>query len=439
MPDIAEEQVVAAWQRRISNGGKLTTRDGKHVSIIYPGRTNDDRGADICDAVIAIEDDILKGDIEFHVKTSDWLVHRHHQNSTYNRVVLHVVGWSDIGEVKLEDGGHVCTLALAESPAQFEIEPSGKATHSRSGKPCSKAGLRKETLEVLDKAGRERFWRKSAEFQTVLTHAAAPQCLYRGIMGALGYSKNKVPFMELAERVPLSRLQSFLASALSDKDCLESMQALLLGVAGLLPGQRPTSGADEEFITRLEEKWCSLDCSTTMSFKDWHFFKVRPNNLPTIRIVAMTHLLLRYRDGIFEALLDLFNRTALNAFHEVMGKALVVTATGYWESHFDFGVPRRIEGTAILGSARAAEIVINVILPFMAALGRVSSKRELEEKALIRYQSHAALERNTVERHMIKQLQLEGKPVSSAQRQQGLLHIYHSFCRQGECRQCPLV
>ena len=73
------------------SGAKLTTKNGKPLKIIYPGRINDDRGADFRDAVIATGRRLIKGDIEIHVKDSDWRAHRHHRNPIYNRVILHVV------------------------------------------------------------------------------------------------------------------------------------------------------------------------------------------------------------------------------------------------------------------------------------------------------------------------------------------------------------
>jgi len=39
---------------------------------------------------------------------------------------------------------------------------------------------------------------------------------------------------------------------------------------------------------------------------------------------------------------------------------------------------------------------------------------------------------------MKNQLGLDSRLVNSAQRQQGLIHIYNSLCTQGRCDSCPL-
>ena len=88
-----ESLIVKIWQHLLSIGTELTTERGKPLKIIYPGRINDDRGADFRDAVLATNRGLIKGDIEVHVKSSDWQAHRHHQDPAYNRVILHVVMW----------------------------------------------------------------------------------------------------------------------------------------------------------------------------------------------------------------------------------------------------------------------------------------------------------------------------------------------------------
>ena len=88
---LRENEVIKLWQQLLLNRRKLTTEGGEPIRIIYPGRSNDDQGADFSEAVIATRRGVIKGDIEVHVKSSGWLAHRHHQNPAYNRVILHVV------------------------------------------------------------------------------------------------------------------------------------------------------------------------------------------------------------------------------------------------------------------------------------------------------------------------------------------------------------
>ena len=168
-------------------------------------------------------------------------------------------------------------------------------------------------------------------------------------------------------------------------------------------------------------------------------FKVRPNNSPIRRLVAMTYLILRYRRrGIFEELVGLVKEVPTSQSNRRLEKGLVVTTSDYWASHFDFSSGSRIRSSAILGSGRAADITVNVLLPFTFAWSHFTSQPELERKAFDLYCHYPKLAVNAVERHMTEQLGLSSSLVNSAQRQQGLIHIYNSLCTQGRCEECAL-
>ena len=91
--NLTESQIVKIWRHQLLDKAELTTEGGEPIKIIYPGRVNDDRGADFRDAVIATSRGLITGDIEVHVKSSGWRVHQHHRDPVYNRVILHVVMW----------------------------------------------------------------------------------------------------------------------------------------------------------------------------------------------------------------------------------------------------------------------------------------------------------------------------------------------------------
>jgi len=426
----------------------LATEEGEPIRIIYPGRINDDQGADLLDATIATSQGLLKGDIEVHVKSSNWRAHCHHQDPTYNRVILHVVMRRDTEvTTNLQNGGKVPILALHKyvgSPVSHWTNLAYSTVTLNT--PCHQAIERLPTsiiAEFLDSAGEARFLAKAAKFQTDLSQMEAGQSLYQGIMGALGYSKNKLPFLELARRVPLQILESLTQSKISDEECLARQQALLLGTAGLLPSQRPNwhqkNKIDDQWVEKLEQLWVSTHQTEVMSENNWHLFKIRPNNFPIRRIVAMSYLTLRYREkGIFDGVVNRIKEIAVSKGHHRMEKALLITTKGYWASHFDFGSGSKLRIPTLLGSSRAADITVNVLLPFTFAWGKLTAQPELVRKASALYRHYPKLVVNTVEKHMRKQLRLSSNLVNSARRQQGLIHIYNTLCSQGKCHCCPL-
>ena len=121
-----------------------------------------------------------------------------------------------------------------------------------------------------------------------------------------------------------------------------------------------------------------------------------------------------------------------------LDEALQVLADGYWAEYLDFGLPRRKGIPALIGRERAADIVVNVLLPYAIAWSQVNSRRKLVVKILELYRHYPRLAENTLERHMRNQLGINSYLVNSAQRQQGLIHIYRTLCSQGRCCNCPI-
>lgn len=444
---LPEGQIVNIWQHLLVHRTELTTEAGEPIKIIYPGRINAEQGADFRDAVIATNRGVIKGDIEIHVKSSDWLAHRHHRNSQYNQVILHVVMWHDAkAATKHQNGESIPTLALnkyIKTPINQRLsETEPPVTLSM---PCLKATEPLTTgmlTEFLDSTGEERFLAKATKFQVDLAQTEASQCLYQGIMGALGYSQNRLPFLELAHQVPLHRLESITRNKTSDEECLSRLQALLLGTAGLLPSQRQgkcQKNRNDKWIYKLERLWTSYHPAEAMTRDEWNLFRVRPNNSPIRRIAAMSYLILRHRQkGIFDGVINMIKEVPVSQSPNRLEKGLLVTTNGYWASHLDFGLASKIKNPTLLGSGRAADIIINVLLPFISAWGKLTSQPELEKKTLNLYRHYPKLTVNTIERHMKNQLGISTSLVNSAQRQQGLIQIYNTLCTQGRCNYCPL-
>jgi hypothetical protein len=425
----SEKQAALIWQQMV--GKELPSSEDELVSVIYPGRTNGDNGPDFRDAVIANKSRLTKGDVEVHVKSSDWYSHEHHADAAYNNVILHVVMWHDCNSpTLLQSGKPVPVLCLAKALRhQAYLLPRQL--------PCFQILDRVDgqTLEkLLNAAGEERFELKARHFQAELKQEEAGQVLFRGMMRALGYAKNTKPFADLADRMPLNFIES--------RKGLVLKQALLLGTAGLLPSQRRQGEfAREKEVRELEQIWQSAGNQVkTMSESDWNFSHIYPNNSPVRRIVAQSYLLERYCAGkLLAGILQLVKEAPLPNGHRALENGLTVTGDGYWQNHFDFDVRSKTKISALLGNSKAGEIVVNVILPFASSWGELTNEPELMKKAMELYNSYPKLAENEITRHMTKQLGLEEPANFTACHQQGLIHIFRNYCREGRCSQCPLV
>lgn len=262
-------------------------------------------------------------------------------------------------------------------------------------------------------------------------------------MTALGYARNKIPFRELADRVPLRVLES-LAGGGGDEESLLPLQARLMGTAGLLPSQRASYPREERippdgWAKKLERAWKSLAPVEVMKGIAWQISPVRPNNSPLRRLAAMSYLVQRFRHkGMLHSVEEKLAGASPGKGYRELESLFLVTAAGYWASHFDFGRLTGKAAPALLGSGRAADVMINAVLPFTFARGK-RHRPETARKALDIYLGYPRLAENNLERHMKRQLGLSNRLVASAASQQGLLHLYKTMCSQGKCHICPLA
>lgn len=299
----------------------------------------------------------------------------------------------------------------------------------------AKSYTSKESLitSLID-AGEKRFTTKAALFQKNLVEKEPGQVLFRSIARALGYDKNVNPFEKLADKLPLNILES-----IKDKSSTNN-RALLLGTAGLLPSQRSMIGYDElkekTEIKQLETIWRSSNMTAVMNRSTWCFYRVRPDNFPSRRIVALSCFVTRHcQSGFLKSLMKLVGEAPGKGGYRWLEHELTVSAQGYWAGHFDFGIATT-RSSALIGRSRAAEIIINVLLPFAYAYGRLAAEPDLKRKAINLYISYPGQENNQLMRFMKQQLSLDRNDKLSAAQQQGLIHIFKTFCRYRNCHEC---
>lgn len=418
---LLEREVVKLWQSR-PGYGSLVDSQGLPVDVVYPGRPNYGRGADFRDAVVTSSGERHLGHIEFHSRVSNWHRHGHSLDPVYNQVVLHVA-WEQDKDVRttLQSGKSIPTVILSKQP-----DRDTSAGMWGADLPCRTAFLKKgreEVLAILANAGKTRFYEKAAHFLMEMGSLEAGESLYRGILEALGYSQNKRPFLELARQLPLRLLEQVIHDRTVGEADLVSVQALMLGKAGFLASRQITGYLPRGYLIKLEKAMSTLPKQDSESNLAWEFFRLRPSNHPFRRILAFTYLLQRFHPkGIIRYFLDLVSEIPPEGSYGRMEAALIVND--------------RL-GQAFLGRERAAAIIINVVLPFIYAWGQ-QSDASLSSKAVQAFIRYHRLETNSIEQHMLYQLRLKRRNIDSSCYQQGLVHIFKTFCSLGRCRECLL-
>ncbi|MDM7999951.1 MAG: DUF2851 family protein [Dehalococcoidia bacterium] len=441
---ISESFLAQVWQQQAAGREPMVTAGGDTVEVLYPGRPTNDCGPDFRDALIAFNGSTpTKGDVELHIDARDWQAHGHHRDPNYDRVILHVALRSGGAErSRLSSGRYIPVLALSQTLDVASQEwGHGLCQPPFGEQPCYQAFLRhgeESVMRLAEQAGDERFRRKARGFAAALANEDPDQVLYAGLMRSFGYSQNKEPFTRLARLLPVKALEE----AARRGDHLR-IQALLLGTAGLLPLQRRLidtehTGDSDNGAEELQRIWARYGGRQAMSISDWRFHGVRPENSPTRRIVAASHLLTRFQGRPLKAALSLLDRLPLAEVQENMEESLRVHVSGYWASHTDFGAASGWR-PALIGRSRARDMIVNVILPFCFSWADASDQGWLRDICLSLYENHPEAEENWIIRHMKARLFGDGTmKMGSARRQQGLIELYEVFCSAHACHECPL-
>jgi len=409
---------------------------GASVQVVYPGRDSAGPGCDFQDAVLIIDDKKVHGDIEIHVSSELWRSHGHHRDPSYNNIVLHVAMWEGGGlPATAHNGAVIPTVILGRYlPRNARYPGCGK----KMWRTCGHIGAvysEEILLKILHRAGFERFEQKVNKFKLELHEEDTQQVLYRHIARALGYARNTPQFEKMAQKLPLDLIREVL-----QEDEL-TLQACLFGVAGLLPSQRSGDASlfAEKEVSTLEHRWSArTDMSQQLQFSEWCFHGTRPGNHPSRRLAALGLLLQRYAyPGLSAGLLELLAHDLPGRAGRQIENGLIIEANGYWVGHYDFGVCGD-RCSALLGRGKAAEITVNAVLPYFASLALENRDISLICGVIDIYSEYHPLSENEITRYMRSMLLLDPSVRLTACRQQGLLHIYYTYCRLKDCSRCPI-
>jgi hypothetical protein len=412
-----EQELVQLWQGQHLPSNALATRHGGPLRVVYRGRLSSGPGPDFRDAVIeGPEGELWHGDVEVHVRASGFRLHGHGRDPAYDGVVLHLVWEDDEDEdTLLPCGRRVAVVALAPWFQRRRQELAYLLRQPDAWRePCFSALARlgpDAVGDVLDRLGDLRFRQKAEGFRRALSAEAADQVLYAAILEALGYGGHQEAFARLARELPYHRLRAETGGC-PGAEATARLETMLVAAAGL----------------------ASLPVSTL-----WRPRCQRPVNHPRRRLAGAARLLARAPLGLApyaRACLtpEVSPATAVRAC--LTPEVSPATAVRAWTVAGEGGT-----SPALVGRGRAIEILVNAVLPFLAA-GGAGADGALQEQALGLFRRLPAAGSYGVTAHLERALALQGgrRLTGSARRQQGLLWLLHHYCRQGGCAgACPLA
>ncbi len=434
---IPEKYVRHIWKNLYLNLASLQTVDGQSLAILSVGTLNTHEGADFHNARLLLNGEERKGSVEIHTKTSDWKRHRHSENPKYERVILHVVLEHD-GEIPnappiLELSTH---LNDSLNKVLLRCIRDESALTRRTALHCA-AFLSeiddKLKLDWVERLAHERFLRKVQHFNSLAQNPN--EQIYRGLARALGYSQNTAPMEALAERVPFERLKSLAGLPFTARR--KTLEAIFFSLSGLL-----SADLDEPYCNELRAVFSETDFVSLpkLDASQWSFFRLRPANFPTLRLAALAEILSKNLERGFLSSATEIVEMSLPAKRKLalLESLFLADADGYWQRHYRFGAESKTSVKSLVGKTRAAEIVLNTLLPVLYGDYQRRGDTLRQQDVLALYATYPKGLTSDLSNSVMNALFSDTYQVKSAMIEQGLIELRKAYCEPFGCLECEV-
>lgn len=405
------------WKYGLFQDKNIKTQQGDNLEILNLGVHNFDSGPDFFNAKVKINETVWAGNIEIHLKSSDWYNHNHNIDKAYDNVVLQVVSNHD-KDIFRTDGQVIPTLELDFNSGLFKnynnlIESSNKIACSDSLKYVDSFKLQ----TWLGKLTVERLEQKAEYIKELLnqTSNSWETAFYFQLARNFGFRLNGDPFEMLAKSLPLSYLAKH-------KDNIFQLEALLFGQGGFL-----TDDKGDEYFNKLKNEYQYLKNKFQLKPIErhlWKFLRSRPGNFPTIRIAQFAQLI--YGSvSLFSKVIEIKD---IEDYYELF----IIKPDDYWNNHYVFNKESVIK-TKSLGKSAIDIILINTIVPFLFVYGKQKGIGHLQQRALDLLENIKAEKNATVNTWT----EMGVKPINAFDTQ-ALIQLTNGYCSQKNCLNCQI-
>lgn len=408
------------WQNRLLPSSGLSTADGRSLRVINPGQYNNDAGPDFFNAAIEIDGQKWAGNVEIHVKASDWVRHHHHDDPAYDTVILHVVGVDDM-VIRRSDGSPIPQFVMACN-AGLNARFHSLTDFAVDALPCAAAIAGMPRLYVTDwltSLAYERLYAKVDRIYDILKayNGSWNETAYIVFARALGFGTNAEPFERLARATPLRMMRKH-------TDSIVVMEAILFGQAGMLP--RPGVSSDP-YVGMLATEYQFFAAKFGLRRPEnlgWKLSQMRPQNFPFRRIAYMANLLAGFPHFISSML-------SVKSMDEMV-EMLQFPLQGYWAHHLTLG-GNKVENITTMSRASINILIINAIIPLAYAYATEMGEHGRAESVAAMLQEIPA-EHNRITAMFAN----AGIKISDAFTSQAVIELRREYCEKRKCLYCRI-
>jgi hypothetical protein len=407
-------------KNKIPQRGLCTTHNHP-ISIVTPGVLNRMSGPDFSNAHVYINEQEWFGNVEVHVKSSNWHTHKHGTDPNYENVILHVV-WEDDAPVTNHSGVFIPTLQLKDYIPESDVEEYIRFLSKKKVRfiNCER-DIHSIPQEIKEKWKSVLFIERLTEKSTFLNELLRittnnwEQVFFMVLLKSAGLNHNGKAFLSLAKEIDFSIIRKI------GKNSFQ-LESLLFGLSGLLGGDSPKDWYHSQLQNEYRFLKTKFQLNEVAVCKP-EFFKLRPHNFPTIRLSQVASLYGR-NANLFN---ELISQNTLQGLYAV----LQTKAGDYWDTHFNFGkissfLPKKMSKTFM------DLLILNAVLPITYAFNAFKGIDVSE--TIQRIGAEMASEKNEIVRNFKKL----GMVSNSANDSQALLQLYQKYCARHNCLQCSL-
>ncbi|MFL1011283.1 DUF2851 family protein [Flavisericum labens] len=407
------------WKHRKFQISNFNTTSGEYIAVVSTGQHNFNSGPDFFNAQLKIDDQLWAGNVEIHVKSSDWFLHNHEQDPIYDNVILHVV-WEHDTEVFRKDNTPIPTLQLKDY-VDDDILDNYNKLFSRQNRWINCENDFNSVDDFVLSHWKERLFferleRKSETIKTLLDASKNDweAVLFKMLAKNFGLKVNGEPFMSMAQSFDFSILRKTQSNLLT-------LEALFIGQSDLL-----STDAEGTYHKSLVDEYNFLKQKFKLNNRQVapvQFFRLRPPNFPTIRLSQLANLYYEHQ--------NLFSKVneakCLDDFYDIFN----VSTSDFWKTHYTFKKESKSSEKKLTKSFIDL-LVINTILPLK--LSYAKHKGESKVDAIVKVASAIKSEKNSI----VEKFNGLRSISQSALDSQALIQLKTSYCDKHKCLQCAV-
>lgn len=410
-----EKLLQYLWSYKIFRDFNFRDTEGNEIEILDFGKFNKNSGPDFSLAKIKTQNMVLAGNIEIHVKSSDWYFHQHNEQKDYQSVILHVVYFNDLEIAELKSAG-IPTLELKnhidesifakyenlESPFQFipcEDIYNANFIPFLFAEECLLKKLDEKSLEI------EGMLQKNKNnYEAVL---------FQKLAYSFGLKVNAEIYQNIAENIEFKIVQKISQNSLQ-------LESLLFGLGNLLEKETVNNKKWKQEFEFLKAKFKIPNPTFPVKF-----LRLMPPSFPTIRLSQLANLY-HLQPNLFSKVI---NAKKINELKAIFEK---VKTSAFWEDHFTFEKSTEEKTEKKLSDDFVEILIINAILPVIYTYYKHLEPEKTEQ--ILEFYKNLRPEKNSI----IAQWKTLGNSFPSALETQAFLFHHKNFCLKKDCLHCGI-